>query len=69
MSNRNRSKVSEDEAVEYPAFRVRLPGFLIDQEVGLGDALKQITYAIGIKPCPGCEQRAALLNRWINFSR
>jgi hypothetical protein len=50
--------------------RVRLPGFLIDEEeLGLGDAIKRITYATGIKACSGCEQRAAALNRWMAFSR
>ena len=49
--------------------RVRLPGFLIDEEVGLGDAIKRVTYAMGIKPCAGCEKRAAALNRWMRFTR
>jgi len=50
--------------------RVRLPGFLVDEdELGLGDAIKRVTYAIGIKPCGGCEKRAAALNRWMVFSR
>jgi hypothetical protein len=49
--------------------KVRLPGFLIDEEIGLGDLVKKTTYAIGIRPCGGCEQRAAALNRWITFSR
>ena len=47
--------------------RVRLPGFLIEQETGLGDAVKRITYAMGIKPCGACERRAAALNRWMHF--
>lgn len=52
-----------------PVHRVRLPGFLIEQEIGLGDAFKRATYAMGIKPCGGCEKRAAALNRWMVFSR
>jgi hypothetical protein len=56
------------EAPQQP-YRVRLPGFLIDDEVGLGDAVKRMTYAIGITPCGGCEKRAAALNRWVRFSR
>jgi hypothetical protein len=52
-----------------PAYRVRLPGFLIEDEIGLGDAIKRVTYAMGIKPCGGCEKRAAALNRWMHFSR
>jgi hypothetical protein len=49
--------------------RMRLPGFIKDEEVGLGDALKRVTYAMGIKPCGGCEKRAAALNRWMTFTR
>jgi hypothetical protein len=49
--------------------RVRLPGFLIDEEIGLGDAIKRVTYAMGIKACGGCEKRAAALNRWMHFTR
>ncbi len=50
--------------------RVRLPGFLIDEkEAGLGDVIKRVTYAMGIKPCGGCERRSAALNKWIVFSR
>ena len=52
-----------------PRHRVRLPGFLIEEEIGLGDAIKQVTYVMGIKPCGGCEKRAAALNRWMHFSR
>lgn len=53
---------------ERPAHRLRLPGFIIDEDVGLGDAVKRMTYAVGIRPCGGCEQRAATLNRWFAFS-
>jgi hypothetical protein len=49
-------------------YRVRLPGFISDEEVGLGDAIKRATYAIGVKPCGGCNRRAAVLNRWMVFS-
>jgi hypothetical protein len=49
--------------------RVRLPGFLIDEEIGLGDAIERVTYAIGVKPCGGCEKRAAALNQWMHFTR
>ena len=48
--------------------RVRLPGFLVEEEIGLGDAIKRVTYAMGIKACSGCEQRAAALNRWMKIS-
>ena len=48
--------------------RVRLPGFVSDQDVGLGDAIKRATSTVGIRPCGGCERRAAALNRWFVFS-
>jgi hypothetical protein len=48
--------------------RVRLPGFLIEKEIGLGDAIKRATYAMGLKPCSECEKRAAALNRFMRFS-
>jgi hypothetical protein len=54
---------------ERPTHQVRLPGFLIEEEVGLGDLVKKATYAMGVKPCGGCEQRAAALNRWMTFTR
>ena len=57
------------EKEEVPAHNVRLPGFLIEREVGLGDLIKKATYAVGIKPCGGCERRAAVLNRWMRFTR
>lgn len=57
------------EEPQHQSYRVRLPGFLIEEEIGLGDTLKRVTYAIGIKPCGGCEKRAAALNKWMYFSR
>jgi hypothetical protein len=57
------------EGTERPAHRVRLPGFLAEEEIGLGDVIKRTTYGLGIKPCAGCERRAAALNRWMTFTR
>jgi hypothetical protein len=48
--------------------RVRLPGFISDEDIGLGDVIKRATYAIGIRACGGCKRRAAALNRWMVFS-
>ena len=53
----------------HPPHRVRLPGFIIDEEIGLGDVIKRATSYFGIKPCGGCERRAATLNRWMVFTR
>jgi len=49
--------------------RVRLPGFISDKDVGLGDVLKRATSAVGIKPCGGCAGRAERLNQHVVFSR
>jgi hypothetical protein len=46
---------------------VRLPGFITEKDIGLGDILKRATASIGIKPCQGCSKRADVLNRWIIF--
>jgi hypothetical protein len=53
---------------ERQPFRVRLPGFVSDKEIGLGDVIKRATASVGVRPCGSCEQRAALLNRWVTFS-
>jgi hypothetical protein len=51
-------------------YRVRLPALIEEDEIGLGDAVKKVTYAMGIRrPCGGCERRAAILNRWVHLSK
>jgi len=62
---------TEDEEPEPGAarFQIRLPGFLIEQETGLGDVIKHATSSAGIRPCGGCARRAATLNRWVSFHR
>jgi hypothetical protein len=47
---------------------VRLPGFLVDEDVGLGDIIKHATSWAGIKPCGGCDRRAASLNQRVQFT-
>jgi hypothetical protein len=49
--------------------RVRIPGFVVDHDLGLGDVVKRATSSLGIKTCGGCEKRAAVLNRWMTFTR
>jgi hypothetical protein len=44
--------------------RARVPGFVKDEELGLGDLIKRVTSTFGIKPCGSCQRRAATLNRW-----
>jgi len=50
------------------AHRVRLPGFITDEEIGLGDAIKRATTYFRMKPCGGCERRATVLNHWLAFT-
>ena len=63
--------VTEDRTTSRAAtpLRVRLPGFIKDEDVGLGDAIKRVTYAFGLQRCGGCEQRATALNHWMVFTR
>lgn len=68
MEEQDQLKEQQANAMK-PTHRVRLPGFLIEEEVGLGDVIKRATSAIGFKPCDGCERRAASLNRWMSFYR
>jgi hypothetical protein len=65
MKKEKREDLDKHERTRY---RVHLPGFISDKEVGLGDVIKHATYAVGIKPCGGCARRAAALNRWMVFS-
>jgi len=50
-------------------YRVRLPGFVSDEDIGLGDVITKSTSALGIRPCGGCAERSAALNRWVVFGR
>jgi hypothetical protein len=47
---------------------VRLPLFVSDEPVGLGDVVKRATSTVGIKPCGGCAERAARLNNRVQFT-
>jgi hypothetical protein len=49
-------------------YKVRLPGFVAEEDIGLGDVVKRVTSSVGINPCGGCSRRAAALNRWMVFS-
>jgi hypothetical protein len=63
------SETKETKQWSEPTHRVRLPGFIVEDEIGLGDVIKRATSAVGIRPCIGCERRAAALNRWMVFTR
>jgi hypothetical protein len=65
-----KTKMSENAAtgqIQKSTHQVRLPGFIVDDDIGLGDVIKRATAYFGIKPCGGCEERATALNRWIGF--
>jgi hypothetical protein len=62
-------KVNSQSNSKDEPLRVRLPGFIRDEEMGLGDLVKRITYAAGIRPCGGCEARATAMNRRVVFTR
>jgi hypothetical protein len=66
MQDENRTMTEETQPTPH---KVRLPGFITGEEVGLGDVVKRVTYAMGIQPCGGCERRAAAMNRWMVFTR
>lgn len=68
MTKTNEGQNTPNQGEDLPR-RVRLPGFVIEEEVGLGDAIKRATSYIGIQPCGGCERRVAALNRWMVFTR
>jgi hypothetical protein len=67
MTKANKNDHFPDQG-EHPP-QMRLPGFITDKEIGFGDVIKRATSYLGIKPCSGCERRAAALNRWVVFTR
>ena len=52
----------------YRPYQVRLPRFVSEKEIGLGDAIKRTTLTLGVRPCGGCGRRATALNRWVVFT-
>lgn len=68
MTRAQEHHVTPDHGEQTP-HRVRLPGFLTEEEIGLGDVIKRAISYVDIKPCGGCEQRAAALNSWMVFTK
>jgi hypothetical protein len=66
--NEGEAKNSQMEKTQRQPYRVHLPGFVTDEDIGLGNMIKRATSTIGIRPCGSCEQRAAALNRWLAFT-
>lgn len=69
MAEKKEADRKAGEKRERQPYRVRLPGFVKEEEVGLGDVIKRATSSAGIRPCGGCLGRAATLNRWMVFTR
>ena len=44
MTNGETNNDTKGKPVERSSYQVRLPGFLIEEEIGLGDAVKRVTY-------------------------
>jgi hypothetical protein len=59
---------AEREPAKRPPSVVRLPGFVSDKDIGLGDVVSRAASALGIRPCGGCARRAAALNRLLVLS-
>ena len=51
-----------------PPKRVRLPGFIASEDIGLGEVIKRATSYLGIQPCDSCGRRAQALNRRLVFT-
>ena len=66
--NQDESESAEADLSRASSHRVRLPGFVTETDVGLGDVIKRVTSSAGIRPCAPCAKRAAKLNSWLVFS-
>lgn len=53
---------------EAKPYQVRLPGFVTNEPLGLGEVVKRATSGVGLRPCTDCERRAAALNRRVVFT-
>jgi hypothetical protein len=67
MTKQIGSKELTDER-EHASRHVRLPGFIGDEDIGLGDVIKRATSYFGIHACGGCERRRIVLNRWVGLT-
>ena len=65
---KQRSARSVPDQHDHAPHRVRLPKFITDEEIGLGDVIKRTTSYLGIASCGGCGRRANALNRWLVFT-
>jgi len=69
LNGRRRISTQSGKENKKKLLKIRLPGFIVDEEIGLGEVIKRATAAVGIKPCGGCERRAAALNTRVVLTR
>jgi len=50
-----------------PAQPVQVPVPFLGRSVAAGDAIKNLTQAVGVQPCGGCQQRQQALNQMLRF--
>jgi hypothetical protein len=62
---KSHERSDEAESAPYP---VRLPGFIVDEEIGLGEVIKRTASYFGIPPCGGCGSRADAMDRRVVFT-
>lgn len=67
MINKDEPDTDDSHATKSEPFRIRLPGFISETAIGLGDAIKRATSLVGIKSCADCQHRAAIMNTWVVF--
>jgi hypothetical protein len=58
---------TEDDGERPSKHTLRLPRFIVREPIGVGNAIKRVTSAVGVKPCGACEERATHLNQWMTL--
>ncbi len=56
------------EAPEAAPATIRLPRFVLDEEIGLGTAVARLAGAAGLLPCGGCAARARRMDSWLRLA-
>jgi hypothetical protein len=64
----SQNKPTTREASDDGPRQIRLPGFVSEGDIGLGDVIKRATSVVGVRPCGGCRRRAEALNRRLAFT-
>jgi hypothetical protein len=60
--------MSDTEKAKSEPHPLRIPGFLNEKDIGMGDVIKRAAAYFGIPPCGSCQSRAAALNSRFVFS-